>query len=113
MLVKRLKFAFALPLLLALAGCGGGGENTPPAPTPPPEPTPSPEPVPQTGQVTGSVSESPRYRMVVTSTSSADTRAASAKYTLEQSIADGGQMSESSRYRLLQDTATALRPYSP
>lgn len=117
MAVNRPKWAFVLPLLLALGGCGGGGGSATPAPnpepSPKPEPSPAPEPQPQPGQETGALSESSRYRMVVSSTTSADTRAASAKYALDQSIANGGQASESSRYRLLQDAVTAFRPYSP
>lgn len=112
-------------LVLALSACGGGGGSAdvggvappvvPPEPTVPvnpPEPTAPPSPVVDSQPSVGIQAENEQYRIVYTTTDSANSLASSAELEWVQRPELGSQLTASVSYSMTLDEAPLIAPYS-
>jgi len=106
-------------LVLALSACGGGGGGdtavAPPLPVIPPVPTtpvtPTP-PVVNGAQPVGIQAENDQYRVVYTTTDSADARTNSAHLEWVQNPGLEPKVATSTNYTMTLDEAPLIAPYS-
>lgn len=123
---KNINTSFARSLLpwglaLSLIACGGGGGSTdvggvvPPEPTVPvnpPEPTVPPSPVVDSQPSVGIQAENEHYRIVYTTTDSANSLASSTELEWVQRPELGSQLTASVSYSMTLDEAPLIAPYS-